>query len=1680
MPKSGKFGTFGGVFTPSILTILGVIMYLRLGWVVGNAGALTSVILIIMMAHIVSITTGLSVSSIATDKKIKAGGIYYMLSRSLGFPIGGAIGLTLFVATALSIALYLIGFGESALLVLKEPLGIEAISINHLRVVGSLALMMIVTIAFISTSIAIKTQYFILGAIVLSLVSILFGTTEGKNFDFSEVAPSGVSFSTIFGIFFPAVTGFTAGVAMSGDLRDPKKSIPWGTILAVATGLIVYVGLSMFIFYAIPAAELRNNNNVLVEFGWIPQFVIAGIWGATLSSALGGILGAPRILQAMSLDRITPHIFGRGVGKENEPRNALILTFILAEAGILIGELDVIAEIVAMFYLAAYMFINLSAFLEQWASPDFRPTFKISIFIPLIGAIATFLLMIQLNLAATIASIFIILIIFLWLTRKQLELGSGDVWQSVWSSIVKFGLKNLNKGGVHKRNWEPNILLFSGGTQARPHLLEFSTSIAGRNGMISNFDLIEDKTAKVLFPKQQQSILGEDLSDNSIFYRRKTCSDIFDGIETIASTYGFSGVEPNTVLMGWARNSEHPIRFSKMTNILHQLDYNVLFLDYDKKRGFGQKQRIDIWWRDLSQISYFTVQLVKLMNASPDWTNADVRFLYYDNENNDKAVLENEMRKRVSELRKTVEIKVVNNQLEEKPFYEVVKANSFEADLIIMDLPDLGKREMKDFVQKTNELLDILGTTLIVKASSNFYEESVFNSTLEKKYASKSTATIEDNGKAGNEILLGTCQFELLDQEIGKLDLHLHQLNKQFGNDIYTNYAEVLETCTALWKEEAKNGTNGNGQEDVFDIMTMYKKTAMLIEDVKENRLGKVSNKLFTSINTQFGALEKFIDRLPQKVIRPYTVDELSLKFEDLEGVQRFKKSVKRSLLSPKSNINLKKISREHLQRAYLIHFEQVLHSFGGSTLLFNTIIKKWVGTIGNVTTAAEMAEKIGQLQSQIEEALSKEKSRFVEELNLLGRQYCNTIIKDVDKLNNQSLLQLDSKKYRAAITKRKRTNIAQYPQVWQQNTVFLNNQLLLNIHLQELKKSIWPIVLQVKEDLVEQVLTPSLKLFTNIHRNLNKLTETTIEDHENKLIEAGAVLNIDEGIKDLMQKIDKLVAQYCSETEIIPPVQLDQFESTQMEIIAENIDVKKVSEYLIDNEIILSLKSALQADFNEIKSELLVIENALRLLKYSLSSSRSENIALLEEVKARVSNQFKDSKQQLKNIDKRLDQEIKDTASQLNSLLRDEIIINRANQMNGIIRKDRARRGFNRYASSAGHFIENANNQVDGWIIKLRDLWNISDHQYRIKSLQNPHTRLANFIDKIALSPELEKEIPFFYNQLFTGKHSAPLKPAANRETELAAAEKAINRFNSGSNGAILFTGEPLSGLTYLLENVTNSLIHKKVIHLKPPSRHNRKPEKLINEGLVFSTGMHLDTDAILGKLPQGTVLIFEDLELWWTRREGGADFINYINKLISQFGHRILFMVSCNIYFYQHIRQYINLDGNLLDTILINPLSTQELKRVILIRHHSGGMTYFWKNKPEKNLRIREQNKLFKRITSASEGNIGTALHLWLGNVMETEENKLFLGPVEMGGLPPVLSSEWETMLLQFLLHKQLTLRRLCTVYGNQEEHITQNILNSLLRTNMLIETSSKTIKINPFVLPYLIRYFRRKQFV
>lgn len=1665
MAQGKKFGTMGGVYTPSLLTILGVIMYMRLSWVAGNAGTLLAALLIVLLAHTVSVSTGLSLSSIATDKKIKGGGLYYMLSRSLGFPIGGAIGITLFVATALSISLYLIGFAESALVVMKDWLGIAEITINHLRIAGTAALLFIVTIAYISTSVAIKTQYIILSLIVLSLVSVFAGTSEGKGFDYSPImGASEVGFSTLFGIFFPAVTGFTAGVAMSGDLRNPKRAIPWGTMLAIVTGLVVYVGLTLFIYYRIPMAELRNNTNVLVTFSWIPEFVIAGIWGATLSSALGGILGGPRILQAMSTDSITPRFFAKGVGKNNEPRRALMLTFILAEMGILIGELDVIAGITAMFYMAAYLFINVSCFLEQWASPDFRPTFRIPLLISLVGTIATFLLMIQLDIVAALVSVVVMAFIFLWLTRKQLELGSGDVWQSVWSSVVKLGLKKLSKKATHERNWEPNILLFSGGTSMRPYLLELSKSIAGRNGMISNFDLIENVSAKTLFPKAQQSIKVEGDDDGSIFFRRQECKHIYEGIETIAQTYGFSGVEPNTVLLGWAHNTKEPSGFTHMTNFLHDLDYNVLFLDYDTRKGFGKKAKIDIWWQDLSQVNYLTVQLVKFLLASKDWHGATVRFIYLNNTNAAQHAIRKAMESITKELKDFVSIEIVNNEVEQKPFYDVVRAISAETDLILMNLPKLSEENENSFIDDTNCLLKEMGTTLLLRASSHFDKRKIVNLEIEKEY----TLALGSVQISEKNILpdLVKSNHEPLQCAVVQFDKRLQEADENFINTIY-------EPLQKIFKVLEKHITTHESRHTVFytDIQTVLK-------DIQDNRLEASGMLLHEAISQHKRAIKQAIYKLKPKINCLVLREELQ---QDKNNSLRLQ-SLKAKLRSRRKTIHIKmrprKVAQQLYDKYYEICFADQLHQIGIVFYELNIVLKRWLSD----WESQEISEKdlLQEIQEVLQNTFSTNQNQLSKGLAELSRRFSSSVLAENDRL-------IDVKDTFFLLQQQlpTRTEVQQdkYAADWVQNSYRLLNQLRVNFELSRLKQSLLPklsaIYPRLQIDYLQRLLEV-VKRLQQIDEQQKVPNAEEIERMEGELVTLGYEICKEKELIQFESLIDELVQRLPKETEVLSYTDLAAFDYRQVNLESERIDIERVVAYLADSTIIHSLDKLLQQHFSEVQAEQFKVENALKLLQFGTLPAAAEEKKNTKEIARKIAEELDGVIERLNIASGRLEKGIQRIRSQANELLTDEVIWSRAQQLNGIIRQEKRRKGISKYTEKLRHLPRKVYHEFDSLVVKGKDMVMQSSFQQRFKELENPHAKWRNFVDVVTLSKENQQEVPFYYQQLFIGKHKAPSVPLRDRSVELERFRRSYEHFQQGMSGAVLLTGEYYSGTSFLIENITNTYEFPKVLRLPAPKFLYADTAKTLARALHSITGSVKSLETQMKGLKHGTLIIIEDVEFWWCRTEKGLELLERVCELVRNYSQKCLFVLSCNAEFFKLARKISTLESCLQDTITMQPLRIDQMKEVIWERHRASGISLVSKGIEEKNMTPKMTNEILRKLMSITQGNIGFSFYLWLSSIAKMKDGKIIMNDINAHQLPEVDRADWATMLYQFVLHKQIRMRTLMTIYSENEAAETEACLESLLRTGVLIETEPKVFQINPFVMLYVLKYLRSKNFI
>lgn len=716
-----KFGTFKGVFTPSILTILGVIMYLRFGWVVGEAGLLGT-IAVVLLAHAVSITTGLSICAVATNRTVKTGGDYYMISRSLGLPIGGALGIALFFALGFSMSLYVLGFAESFL----NALHMDATPFN-LRLVGTVSCVLLTMLTFFSTSLALRIQYLVLAAIALSMVSLFMGDSPtppaGPMMWFGKDA---AAFETVFAVFFPAVTGFTAGVAMSGDLKDPRKGIPIGTIASILVGLLVYLSIPVFLAYKVDPELLRTDNMVWMRVARFPILVTAGVFAATLSSALGSVLGAPRYLQALAYDGIVPKFLGKGHGPTNEPRIGTIITFMVAQAGVLIGELDLIARIVTMFFLTSYGFLCLASGIQTWSGvSSFRPDFRTPALISFAGAALCFGLMFKLDTMAMAASMTVMFLIFLAIKRK--ETGDGkDTWGGFWAAVVQKGILRLYRRPLDGQNFRPNALVFGGDPLEREHLIQLSKWLFDHRGLATYVSVIEGSLQRnhsqaEKLEKNLQKAVGKIYPE--MLTRVVVNDTLFSGILYLTQAYGLPGMIPNTIVMGAGRESENPAAFTNLVRDLLVLDFNLALVSYDVRKAYGNRQSIDIWWGGMERNGPLMLLVAYLLKTSDEWSKATVRVNVIVNE----VELE-QRRTRLDHVLQKSRVNAQSNMVIRDPAktaIQIIAETSKDTDLTIIGLAPPKDTESTEFVDRVKTFVTDLGTTIILRASTRFDGEEV-------------------------------------------------------------------------------------------------------------------------------------------------------------------------------------------------------------------------------------------------------------------------------------------------------------------------------------------------------------------------------------------------------------------------------------------------------------------------------------------------------------------------------------------------------------------------------------------------------------------------------------------------------------------------------------------------------------------------------------------------------------------------------------------------------------------------------------------------------------------------------------------------------------------------------------------------------------------------------------------
>ncbi|MGI9497157.1 MAG: amino acid permease [Mariniblastus sp.] len=716
---------FGGVFTPCTLTILGVIMFLRFGYVVGRAGVFDTLV-IIGAATLITLLTTLSLSAIVTNTEVKGGGAYFLISRSLGAEFGGAIGLVFFVAQAISVAMYVIGFSEAVVAsVLPGQSKLLIATICNIFVFGCV---------FRGAGWTIRLQYFILAILLASLGSFYAGAIPdfdtavfSGNWNSRYLAEPQESIFTMFALFFPAVTGIMAGANMSGDLRDPSKAIPTGTLLSIVFTGAIYFSLALLMGGSREASVLSNLDGeslVIGDISAVPFLITAGVFAATLSSALGSMMGAPRILQAFAKDGVFQNLrpFAAGSGEANEPRLATVLTFVISQAAILlVADLNAIAPLITMFFMLTYGLLNLATFYEAITkNPSYRPRFRYSHWLTsLAGAAGCLLVMFLINWMWALVAIFGMACVYLYISQKEVETRWGDLHRGLLFERTRKNLLKLEKELHHPKNWRPIILAFSGASWERPQLAVYGHWFTAGHGVLTLGYVIQGDVENRLERLQsQERILNAFIQEQKLeaFPAVVAAPTISAGMESLVQTHGLGALRPNTVLLGWPNHAEKIVPFSTTLRSIHALERSVIAMRFNEPALELDHRTvplgtIDVWWRG-NQNGELMLLLAHLLAQNQRWRSRPIRLLrMIENEAGREEVL-NHLEGLIDNARiiATPHVVVSENAV------AAIQTTSRSAAIVFMGMAIPEEGEGEEFHKRMTDLAGDLARVVFVKS----------------------------------------------------------------------------------------------------------------------------------------------------------------------------------------------------------------------------------------------------------------------------------------------------------------------------------------------------------------------------------------------------------------------------------------------------------------------------------------------------------------------------------------------------------------------------------------------------------------------------------------------------------------------------------------------------------------------------------------------------------------------------------------------------------------------------------------------------------------------------------------------------------------------------------------------------------------------------------------------------
>lgn len=700
------FGT-APVFFTAISTILGAVLFLRFGYAVGNVGFLGT-LAIILLGHVVTLCTALALAEIATNKRVEGGGEYFVISRSFGIVPGAAIGLTLFASQAVSVAFYVIAFAEAFTPIRQVVFDSTGILISDPRWISAPALLLLGTIILTrGAALGVKALYAVAAIIFCALAAFFLGSPLPEYVDpgglsrLSARTDDPVGFFTVFAIVFPAFTGMTAGVGLSGDLRDPRRSIPIGTVGATLLGMLIYIAVAYKLAASADPASLVADQLIMQRIAVWGFLIPLGLAAATMSSALGSILVAPRTLQAIAQDGVLPSAkigewLAAGRGQANEPVNATLVVVGLALAFVLVGNVNFVAQIISMFFMVTYGSLCSISFFEHMASsPEYRPSFRSRWYISLLGAATCLWLMFRMSAGYAALSIIVMVGIFAVISARVSERqGLAHIFQGLIFQVNRTLQVFMQRVGGTERDtgWRPSIVCLSAVTFESRSGFDLLRWIAHRYGFGTYLHLIEGFLNEESIEQRRvikaRLVRMNEMAGSHVYVDALISPSYTTAICQAIQLPGISGKPNNMLLFEFYRGEPRHIRHVlENFPLVQSAGLDVIFLSVSQ-RSFGFRRKIHVWLKpsELENAS-FMILLGYILLGHADWAKAEMR-IFVISADQSRFRLSNALLTQIREGRLPISPRNIE-RIPERPGTDVktlIRERSRDADLTILGI----------------------------------------------------------------------------------------------------------------------------------------------------------------------------------------------------------------------------------------------------------------------------------------------------------------------------------------------------------------------------------------------------------------------------------------------------------------------------------------------------------------------------------------------------------------------------------------------------------------------------------------------------------------------------------------------------------------------------------------------------------------------------------------------------------------------------------------------------------------------------------------------------------------------------------------------------------------------------------------------------------------------------------